>query len=93
MRCSTTTPLRFRLLTAAVLWLATTAAALAQDDITIALKLSAEQVAEIVRLADLQPINKSQPDAFWQLQIKIAEALQANPDAMRAVLQARSAKR
>jgi hypothetical protein len=83
------TPLRFGLLLA-IAWLASTAAALAQD---VTLTLSPAQVAEIARLIDFQPISKAPPAAFFDLQATIDKTLQANPDALRAVLQIRSAKR
>jgi hypothetical protein len=64
--------------------------AAAQD---IAVTLSPALIAEISRLVDLQPLDKSAPPTFWELQTKLNEALQANPDAFRAVLQERSARR
>jgi hypothetical protein len=81
------TPLRFYL--AALLWLSA-APAFGQD---ILLKLSPAQVAEITRLIDLQPIDKTPPAEFWDVQVAIDKALQADPDALRAVLLARSAMR
>jgi hypothetical protein len=81
-------PLRFYLL-ATALWLSA-APAFGQD---ATLKLSVAEVVEITRLVDLQPIGKSPPAAYWDLQIKLQKALEANPDAMRAVLSARNAVR
>jgi hypothetical protein len=85
------TPLRFLV---AILCIAGVSPAIAQDATAeITLKLPPAQVAEIARLVDLQPISKSPPPAYWDLQIKIQKALETNPDAMRAVLSARSAAR
>jgi hypothetical protein len=88
---STKTPLRFALI-AAGLWLSV-ASAIAQNALDIALTLNPAQVAEITRLIDLQPISTAPPAAFWNLQATIDKALQANPDALRAVLSLRSATR
>jgi hypothetical protein len=89
---STNAPLRFGLL-AAALWLTATAPAFAQDAPDITLKLSPAQVAEIGRLIDLQPISISPPAAYWDLQTRLSQAVNANPAALRAVLSARSAQR
>ena len=53
---STKSPLRIGLLATAI-WLAAISSAFAQDAPDITLKLSPAQVAEIMRLVDLQPIN------------------------------------
>jgi hypothetical protein len=90
-------PLRFGLLTAAF-WLSTAAAAFAQEappaDIT--LRLTPAQVAEVMRLVDLaapRTFIARPPDAYWDLQNKINDALESNPDAKRAFLSAGSAAR
>jgi hypothetical protein len=62
----------------------------------ITVKLSPAEVAEIFRLVDVEAPNtfiSSPPQAFWDLQRTVAKAVQANPDALRAVLSARSAAR
>jgi len=91
MSGSATTSLRFRFF-AAGLWLFTTAVpALAQD---ITLTLSPAQVAEIIRLVDLQPLGHAPPAEFWQLQDKIGVALaRSSVEVRRAVVSARSAGR
>lgn len=73
----------------ATFWLATTAAAFAQDaqpDITV--KLTPAEVAEIARLVDLAAPStfvSRPPSAYWDLQITISRALEADPAALRAV--------
>jgi hypothetical protein len=90
-RRSTRTPLRFYLLGVA-LWLSP-GSAIAQDAPDITLRLSPAQVAEIIRLIDMQPISQSPPPAFWDLQVTISNALSSNPEALRAVTSARSPAR
>jgi hypothetical protein len=82
--------LKFYFLAAAV-WLSG-APAIGQDANNVTLKLSVAEVAEIARLVDLQPIGVTPPIAYWDLQVTIAKALQANSKAQRAVLDQRSAK-
>jgi hypothetical protein len=81
---------RFRL-AAAGLWLFATAAPAFAQDVTFT--LNPAQVAEITRLIDQQPIGQTPPPAFWEVQAAIDKALQANPEALRAVLSARRAAR
>lgn len=81
------------LLTVALLLLALRAGPALADEPVVSLTLSPAQVAEMVRLIDLQPISQAPPPAFWDLQTTIGKALQANPDAARAFLLARSAAR
>jgi hypothetical protein len=69
------------------------APAFAQDAPDITLTLSPAQVAEIWRLVDLQPCCQVVPPAFFDLQAKLGDALDANPAALRAFLAARSAAR
>jgi hypothetical protein len=71
------------------------APALGQGAPDITLKLSPAEVAEIVRLADLTAPNivSPPPQAYWDLQAKLSEAVQADPDASRAVLSAMRASR
>jgi hypothetical protein len=91
-RHSTKTPLRFCF--AVAMWLAATAAAFAQTrGPTIALALNPAEVAEMLRLIDLQPVGRRPPAAFLDLQLTIDKALRANPDAQRAVLSLRGAVR
>jgi hypothetical protein len=70
-----------------------TAPAIAQDAPSVTLKLSAVEVSEIERLINLQPILQSTPPAYWDLQINTNRALEATPEAMRALLSAGSAVR
>jgi hypothetical protein len=89
----TKTPLRFCFLAIGI-WLSAIASpAFAQDVPDITLHLSPAQVAAILRLVDLQPLGVAPPAAHWDLQITIRETLRANPDALRAVLSAGSARR
>jgi hypothetical protein len=88
---STKTPLRFVSIAAGICLLA--APAFAQDAPEITLRLSPAQVAEIIRLGDLEPLAVSRPDAFWELQSQIADALAKDPAAMSAFLEARRAAR
>jgi hypothetical protein len=85
----TKTALRF-LLAAAMAWLASTAGALAQD---VTMTLTPAEIAVLTQALDLVPTNISPPppQAFWEAQAAINRALQANPDALRAVLSLRSA--
>lgn len=66
-------------------------AALADE--TITLRLDPAKLAETIRLIDLQPMEKAPPKAFWDLQNQISAALEANSDALRAVVAARGAAR
>jgi len=91
MHRSTKSPLR--IVFASALWLTSIASAFAQVAPDITLELSPAQVAEIMRLVDLQPIGKAPPPAFWDLQRKIQETLRVNPKALRAVQAAWSAER
>jgi hypothetical protein len=84
---STKTPLRFYLL-AAALWLSA-APAFGQDAPDVTLQLSPAQAREIMRLVDLQPMTPAPPPAFWELQVKLGAALEANPDAKAAFGSAR----
>jgi hypothetical protein len=77
---------------AAFVWLSAVPA-IGQDANSVTLKLSAADVAEIMRLADLQAPSLTNPPAYWDLQLAIDKALQANPAAARAFLQIRGAKR
>lgn len=83
---------RFSLATAAIVAALAATPATAQTP-SVVLPLTPALVAEIARLIDLQPIDKTAPAAFWELQTTIDEALRANPDAFRAVATARSAAR
>ena len=90
---STKTPIRLRFLLTAAFWLTAIASAFAQDATDITVKLSPAQVAEIGRLIDLQPISKAPSAAYWDLQTKLVQALEAEPAAKRAVLSAMRAQR
>jgi hypothetical protein len=93
-----TTSTRFLLL---ALWLCCTASAFAQDAAPkITLQLAPAEFAQIWRLIDLNAaadirsgdLTKN-PPAVIDLQISLERALQANPEASRAVLSLRSAAR
>jgi hypothetical protein len=87
-------PSRIHLLAVGLLLWA--APALGQRAADIALKLNPAEVAEIARLVDLAAPNtfvSPPPQAYWDLQTTVSKALQANPDAMRAVLSERRASR
>jgi hypothetical protein len=92
MSCCSTK--RFHLLGAGLLLWA--APALGQRAPEITVKLSPAEVAEILRLVDVEAPNtfvSSPPQAFWDLQRTVAKAVQADPDALRAVLSLRRASR
>jgi hypothetical protein len=72
-------------LTAAAIWLASVAGAFAASpDVALHLTLSPAEVVAIMRSMDRQPISETPPDGFWDVQVKIKQALEANPDALRA---------
>jgi hypothetical protein len=77
---------------AVAVWLSA-APAFGQDAAHVTVKLSVTEIAEILRLIDLQASSLKNPDAYFYLQLAIDKALQANPDAARAVLSIRSAHR
>lgn len=83
---------RFSLTSASIVAALAATPAAAQTP-SVALPLTPAQVAEVLRLIDLQPIDKAPPAAFWELQISIDDAVRANPDAWRSVVAARSAAR
>jgi hypothetical protein len=72
------------------------APAIGQGASEITVKLSLAEVSELQRLIDLEAPRtfvSQMPPAYWDLQIAIGRALEADPDAMRAVLSARGASR
>jgi hypothetical protein len=60
------------------------APALAEDAAAITLKLTPAEVAAIQRSMDRQPYSQQPPAGYWQLQIKLIDALNASPAARRA---------
>jgi hypothetical protein len=71
-------------LTAAVIWLASFGGACAVPaDVT--LHLTPAEVVAIVRSMDQSPISQVPPAGFWDAQVKIKQALEANPEAWREV--------
>ncbi|SHH38012.1 hypothetical protein [Bradyrhizobium erythrophlei] len=78
---------------AIAVWLSATSAFAQEAAPDITLKLSPAEVAEITRLVDLAAPSTfiaPPPLAYWDLQTKISDTLEANPDAARAVAVARA---
>jgi hypothetical protein len=65
----------------AVMQAALAASAFAQN---VNVSLNPAEVVAIMRSMDRQPISEIPPTGFWDVQIKIKQALEANPDALRA---------
>jgi hypothetical protein len=68
--------------TAAIIWLVSGACAAAEP---VTLHLTSTEIVAIVRSLDRQPISQIPPNGFWDAQIKIKQALEANPQAWREV--------
>lgn len=62
-----------------------TGPALADSADEITLRLSPQEVVAIQRSLDRQPLSLRPPTGHWPIQVKIIEALRANPAARRAV--------
>jgi hypothetical protein len=66
----------------------------AQDTAGITIQLTQAEVAVISQMVDRWPtLTEPPPPAYWDLQSELGRALRANPDALRAVLQARGIAR
>ncbi|MBB4378223.1 hypothetical protein [Bradyrhizobium sp. SBR1B] len=61
------------------------APAFAQDNASMNLALTPAEAVALQRSLDRQPLSQKPAPGFWSLQIKLRQAVEANPEARRAV--------